>query len=83
MKAGEAVAVDPAYAPDEVVDILATDGMRLTGVLATHYHSDHVGGGLFGHEIAGIAELLAQTEVPVHVHQDEVALDRAHDRSRA
>jgi glyoxylase-like metal-dependent hydrolase (beta-lactamase superfamily II) len=69
---GEAVVVDPAYAPDEVVDILATDGMRLTGVLATHYHADHVGGDMFGWAIAGIAELLEQLEVPIHVHQDEV-----------
>src|SRR5579884_69121 len=32
---GEAVAVDPAYAPGEILDVLASDGMRLTGVLAT------------------------------------------------
>ncbi len=69
---GEAVAVDPAYSPSEAVGILAGDGMRLTGVLATHYHSDHVGGDLFGHEIAGIAELLELVEVPVHVHREEV-----------
>ncbi len=69
---GEAVAVDPAYAPGEVVDILEADGMRLIGVLATHYHSDHVGGDLFGRAIRGIAELLEQVEVPVHVHRDEV-----------
>jgi len=69
---GEAVAVDPAYAPDEVIDILEADGMRLVGVLATHYHSDHVGGDLFGRDILGIAELLEQLEVPVHVHRDEV-----------
>lgn len=69
---GEAVAVDPAYAPDEILDILEADGMRLVGVLATHYHPDHVGGDLFGREIVGIAELLERTEVPVHVHEQEV-----------
>jgi glyoxylase-like metal-dependent hydrolase (beta-lactamase superfamily II) len=69
---GEAVAVDPAYAPDEVIDILEADGMRLIGVLATHYHADHVGGDLFGRDILGIAELLEQVEVPIHVHRDEV-----------
>ncbi|MGD0286019.1 MAG: MBL fold metallo-hydrolase [Acidimicrobiales bacterium] len=69
---GEAVAVDPAYAPDEVIDILEADGMRLIGVLATHYHSDHLGGDLFGRDILGIAELLEQVEVPIHVHRDEV-----------
>jgi len=69
---GEAVAVDPAYAPDEVIDILEADGMRLIGVLATHYHSDHLGRDLFGRDILGIAELLEQVEVPIHVHRDEV-----------
>jgi glyoxylase-like metal-dependent hydrolase (beta-lactamase superfamily II) len=69
---GEAVAVDPAWAPGDLVEILETDGMRLAGVLATHYHSDHVGGDLFGNTIAGIAELLEQAQVPIHVQEHEV-----------
>ncbi len=46
--------------------------MTLTGVLATHYHPDHVGGSLGGHPIEGIAELLVQTQVPIHTQHDEV-----------
>jgi len=68
---GEAVAIDPAYAPDEVLDVLAADGMRLTGVLATHYHPDHVGGEMMGFSLAGIAELLERVDVPIHVQRDE------------
>jgi glyoxylase-like metal-dependent hydrolase (beta-lactamase superfamily II) len=68
---GEAVAIDPAYAPGEVLDVLAGDGMRLTGVLATHYHPDHVGGEMMGFSLAGISELLEQVEVPIHVQRDE------------
>ena len=68
---GEAVAVDPAYAPDEVLDVLAADGMRLTGVLATHYHPDHVGGDMMGFSIVGIGRLLELADVPIHVHRDE------------
>ena len=68
---GEAVAVDPAYAPGEVVDLLAADGMRLTGVLATHYHPDHVGGEMMGFSLRGVAELLELADVPVHVQRDE------------
>jgi glyoxylase-like metal-dependent hydrolase (beta-lactamase superfamily II) len=68
---GEAVAVDPAYAPGEVLDLLAADGMRLTGVLATHYHPDHVGGDMMGFSIVGISRLLALADVPIHVHRDE------------
>jgi glyoxylase-like metal-dependent hydrolase (beta-lactamase superfamily II) len=68
---GEAVAIDPAYAPGDVLDVLAADGMRLTGVLATHYHPDHVGGEMMGFSLAGIAELLERVEVPIHVQRDE------------
>ncbi len=39
----------------DVLALLEADGMRLTGVLATHHHPDHVGGDLFGHTIVGIA----------------------------
>jgi glyoxylase-like metal-dependent hydrolase (beta-lactamase superfamily II) len=71
-ESGEAVAVDPAYAPGEVVALLEADDMRLTGVLATHYHADHVGGDLFGHAIVGIAELLELTQVPIHANVREI-----------
>lgn len=68
---GDAVAVDPAYAPGELVDILEGEGMHLVGALATHYHADHVGGSLFGHEIAGVTDLLELTSVPIHVQRAE------------
>ena len=45
---GEAVLVDPAYDVNGLVDVLEADGMRCTGVLATHYHPDHVGGSMMG-----------------------------------
>src|SRR6266516_2124294 len=70
---GEAVAVDPAYAPGELIEILGADGMTLTGALITHYHPDHVGGDLGGWSIAGVAELLAHPDarVKLHVQADE------------
>jgi glyoxylase-like metal-dependent hydrolase (beta-lactamase superfamily II) len=70
---GEAVAVDPAYGVTELIDILAADGLRLSGVLATHYHADHCGGDIMGYSIEGLRELLALDEgaVPVHVQRDE------------
>ena len=69
---GEAVAVDPAYDVQGLLDVLAADGMRLTGALATHYHPDHIGGSMMGYEIAGIEELLTLAPVPIHVQADEV-----------
>jgi len=69
---GECVLVDPAYDPAGLVDIVAADGMHVAGVLATHYHADHIGGSIMGHDIAGIAGLLEQVTCPVHVQADEV-----------
>lgn len=64
----EAVVVDPAYDIGGILDVLAADDMTLVGALATHYHPDHVGGDLFGHDIQGIRELLTTHPVPVHVN---------------
>ena len=69
---GEAVLVDPAYDTAGLLEILAEDDMHPVGVLATHYHADHIGGSIMGHSIDGIAELLEQVDVPVHVQRDEV-----------
>ncbi len=68
---GEAMAVDPAYDIPGLLDILAADDMTLTGALATHYHPDHVGGDMMGHGIEGVAELLEQHPVKIHVQEDE------------
>ncbi len=68
----EALLVDPAYSPQELLDRLAYEGMRLVGVVATHYHADHIGGNLMGHAIAGIAEIATKVSVPIHVQDSEV-----------
>jgi glyoxylase-like metal-dependent hydrolase (beta-lactamase superfamily II) len=68
---GDALAIDPAYRVGELLDTLDRDGMNLVGVLATHYHADHVGGAMMGHAIQGIRDLLEVKTVPVHVHRDE------------
>lgn len=67
----EAIVVDPAYAVGDLLDALAADDMRLTGVLATHHHPDHVGGDLMGHPLPGLTDLLAREQVPVHVNRAE------------
>ena len=45
--------------------------MEVVGALVTHYHQDHVGGSLFGHEIEGVADLLARKPVPNHENEHE------------
>ncbi|MGI9607450.1 MAG: MBL fold metallo-hydrolase [Acidimicrobiales bacterium] len=68
---GDAVIVDPAYDPTGLLAVLEADGMRCVGMLGTHYHADHVGGSMMGLTVAGAAELLAHTSVPLHVQSDE------------
>jgi glyoxylase-like metal-dependent hydrolase (beta-lactamase superfamily II) len=68
---GEALVVDPAYDVNALLDMLEADGMRLAGVLATHYHPDHVGGDLMGYPIEGVTDLLERSQVPIHVNRDE------------
>ncbi len=68
---GECVVVDPAYAVNEIVDVLEADDMTVTGVLATHYHPDHVGGSMMGHDIEGIATLLGRVDCPIHIQSEE------------
>lgn len=67
----ECVVVDPAYAVKDILQIVELDEMILTGVLATHYHPDHVGGSMMGMKIQGIADVLQRTQVPIHINQNE------------
>jgi hydroxyacylglutathione hydrolase len=57
--AGEAVLVDPAYAVEPFVDESEARGMRLTRVLETHTHADHV---------SGHGRLALEHGLPVAVH---------------
>lgn len=70
---GDAVIVDPAYGVADLVEAVAGEGLRVTGVLATHWHPDHLGGDLMGYTIQGVRELVALegVEARVHVQRDE------------
>lgn len=70
-RTGECVLVDPAWDIDGLLDRIERDGLRLRGVLATHYHPDHVGGRIFGLDIEGLPRLLERCSVPVHVNRRE------------
>jgi glyoxylase-like metal-dependent hydrolase (beta-lactamase superfamily II) len=68
---GECVLIDPAYAVGDLLDTIEADGMRCTGVLASHYHPDHVGGSMMGFQIEGVATLLERADCPIHVQRQE------------
>lgn len=66
------VVVDPAWDTDAIVRRAEADGMTITGALVTHYHPDHVGGGMMGFRVpGGVAELLARAPARIHVHKLE------------
>ncbi|HXJ80544.1 MAG TPA: MBL fold metallo-hydrolase [Candidatus Methylomirabilis sp.] len=67
----ECVVVDPAWEIDTILTIAAADDMRITGVLVTHTHQDHVGGRIFGLDIPGVEELLGKVPAKVYVHKAE------------
>lgn len=65
--------VDPAWDIDAILKIAAQDDVEITHALVTHYHPDHVGGQIFGYNIAGLAGLLAKQPVRVVVNKHEAA----------
>lgn len=68
----ECIIVDPAYAVNEIAEIVEADDMNLVGALGTHYHPDHVGGKMMGWNIEGISSLLERSEVPIHIQKSEL-----------
>ena len=69
----EVAVVDPAWEVDGILDRINEQGYTLTAALATHYHPDHIGGGMGGHSIAGVTQLLEKSPVKVYAHRDEAA----------
>lgn len=70
--ARECFVVDPAWDVRAIEEAAAADGMKVTGCLVTHYHPDHCGGHLWGHDIEGVAELINRNPVPVYVQSEEL-----------
>ncbi len=67
----EVAIVDPAWDIDSLVSRINERGYKLTAALATHYHPDHVGGSFSGHNVEGVAELMAVNPVKVYAHKAE------------
>ena len=51
--------VDPAWDIPGILEVAEHEGMRLAGALVTHYHPDHVGGNIFGHNITGLSDFIS------------------------
>ena len=64
--------VDPAWDVKEIQAQAQHDGMKIVGALVTHYHPDHCGGHLWGHDIEGVQELVTALSIPVYAHKNEI-----------
>ncbi len=73
----ECLVVDPAWDVEGIVNVAEVEGYTITGALVSHWHPDHVGGSMMGHDVEGLARLLAVKPVPVHVHRADAELVRA------
>ena len=67
----EVAIIDPAWDIDALLNHIKEKDLKLASVLVTHYHPDHIGGGMGGHSIEGIAELLEKDPVKIFVHKLE------------
>ena len=67
----EVAIIDPAWDIDALLNHITEKDLKLASVLVTHYHPDHIGGGMGGHSIEGIAELLEKDPVKIFVHKLE------------
>jgi hydroxyacylglutathione hydrolase len=72
-EAGEAVVVDPAFAIEQYVEAAEREGVRITRVLETHTHADHLSGhGRFAleHDLPTAIHPLARPEYPFDALED-------------
>ena len=67
----EVALIDPAWDIEALLNHIKEKDLKLASVLVTHYHPDHIGGGMGGHSIEGIAELLEKDPVKIFVHKLE------------
>lgn len=63
--AGEALLIDPGDEPDRLLAAVDAAGCRLSGLLSTHGHFDHV---------SAAAEIQARTDLPLRHHPDEAPI---------
>ncbi len=63
--------VDPAWTPIDLVKTAEKQEFEVVGVLATHFHQDHIGGDIFGQHIPGVRELRFEFDLPMLIHEAE------------
>jgi hydroxyacylglutathione hydrolase len=61
----EAIVIDPGDNIDEILEVVSRHGLRVTAIIITHAHIDHIG---------GAAELRTATGAPVYLNENDEAV---------
>lgn len=64
-ESGEALVIDPGDEIQQILAIVARHGLRVTGIVVTHAHIDHIG---------GAQKLKAATGAPLYLNPDDLGL---------
>ena len=67
----EVALVDPAWDIEALLNHLDEKDYKLSSVLVTHYHPDHVGGAMRGEGIEGVAQIMEKRPVKVYANRLE------------
>ena len=71
-KTREVAIVDPAWAIEGLLEHIEKRELTPVAALITHYHQDHIGGEIMGHEVEGLSELMnARSSLRVYANKEE------------
>jgi glyoxylase-like metal-dependent hydrolase (beta-lactamase superfamily II) len=73
-KAHEALVIDPGDDAERILEVIKRHKLRVTGIIITHTHIDHV---------AGLHRMHQATGAPVRIHADDLDLYRMLDMQAA
>lgn len=65
---GDAVVIDPGDEPDLIMDIIDGNGLKISYIVCTHGHFDHVG---------AVSDIKGKTGAKVVIHKDEIEIYHA------
>jgi hydroxyacylglutathione hydrolase len=67
----EALVIDPGDQIDDIRAILDRHGLRLTAIIITHAHIDHIGGAARLHRLTGAPVYMSEHDLPI-AHQLDI-----------